>query len=351
MSIHSTLEPEAVTETEAGLRAWLSSGACQSSAGAFVAWLDLATGLAAYEYPEITGYALTYLAGLASLSADVLGISTAAADWLVGRLADGNLAARDGWDEEAVYLFDLAIIATGLVMIGRRIQVERYVDEGLRLSRYLRDEVSAKTLSPLGRGGPASTRDSWSTRGLAHLGKVVQPLLLAHELGDEASRPAAERLVETVKELQDDDGRIATHPEHPVMLHPHLYAAEGLYIWGQAVGDEDALERARAAVAWAWEQQLEQGGLPRSEAGEGEQTDATAQAVRLSLALGLPSAAADRGLARLVGLVRGSGEGRGLVYRPGSAALHLNTWSTLFGAQAFALAVPGAAPLDWRELV
>ena len=38
-------------------------------------------------------------------------------------------------------------------------------------------------------------------------------------------------------------------------------------------------------------------------------------------------------------------------YQPGSPDVHLNTWVTMFASQAVALAVPGAEPLRWDQLV
>src|SRR2546425_4589606 len=61
------LLPEALASLADGLRAWLCSGACLSPSGAFAAWVDHASGRRSFEYPEISGYALTYLAGLESL--------------------------------------------------------------------------------------------------------------------------------------------------------------------------------------------------------------------------------------------------------------------------------------------
>lgn len=45
------------------LRGWLGSGPIDSPTGAYFAWIEEGTGRAAFEYPEITGYALTYLMG------------------------------------------------------------------------------------------------------------------------------------------------------------------------------------------------------------------------------------------------------------------------------------------------
>jgi hypothetical protein len=344
------LDLESIAMAASGLRAWLCSGGCQSPNGAFVAWLDSATGRRAYDYPEITGYALTFLAGLATLSAADRVTGHRAADWLVHRLRAGNLAARDGWDNNSVYLFDLGMIASGLLTYGRRTHSHEYVESGRELARYLAEEVTVNGgISAVALTGPPSERDSWSTRGVPHLAKLSQAFLLA----DDTATPG--RLIEEVKRVQLPDGRIPTHPlQDEVMLHPHLYAAEGLWMWGSAVGDEEALECARRAVEWVWTLQLDEGGLPRSDVEDSpEQCDVTAQAVRLALVLNLRSTAVDRAVARMLELARSPGDGLGMPYNADgdSESDHLNTWVTLFSAQALALAVPGARPIAWTQLV
>lgn len=352
-------DPEVLAGTSAGLRAWVSSGACQSESGAFAAWFDLANGCRSYDYPEITGYALTYLSGRTSISEGERLAGHRAAEWLHERVRKGNLAARDGWDNDAVYLFDLGMMAAGLLSFGRRTEVERYLDTGRLLVGFLRDGTrSTRSISPVSRRGPRSERAGWSSRGVPHLAKLVQALLLADALADGTDRRVAARLIETVKRLQAADGRMRTdEDETTTMLHPHLYAAEGLWIWGRAADDDDALERAMMALEWAFEHQLERGGLPRFAAGGTrrgaacEQSDVTAQAVRLALVLGLRSSAVDRALTRLIEVARGDERGLGIVYQPDSPDIHLSTWATLFAAQALAMAVPGATPVAWEALV
>jgi len=338
-----------VAAAVAGLHEWLVSGLAQSTSGAFWAWYDLATGQPSFEYPEITGYALTYLGGLAALSARELAVGERAASWLVRRLDRGDLSARDGWDNGAVYFFDLAMIASGLLSFGRKIGAEKLIENGVRLATFLRHAVEQDpTLSPTSPSSSASGRRAWSTHGRAHLTKLVQPLLL---LEDDPG-PSPTTLIERVKRLQSDDGGIQTGPEPETMLHPHLYAAEGLWIWGTARGDREALERARAAVTWAWREQLPTGGFPRSAASPSpvEQSDVTAQALRLALVLGLESAEVDRAVVRLVDLTRGRAEGCGILYQPAGAHAHVNTCATLFAAQALASAIPGAPAIPWDHL-
>ena len=47
--------------TSGEIRRWLVRRA-RSTSGAVYAWVDAATGAPAFEYPEITGYALTFCA-------------------------------------------------------------------------------------------------------------------------------------------------------------------------------------------------------------------------------------------------------------------------------------------------
>ena len=336
--------------TAAGLRDWICSGACQSGAGAFVAWVDAGTGDFSYIYPEITGYALTYLAKRAELDRE-LEVGHRAARWLTDRVRVWRLAARDGWDNEAVYLFDLGMIATGLVAFGRRTGRESYIRAGEKLARFIERAVMAETISAVWPWGPPSYRANWSTKGSAHLAKLVQVLLVSGRI------EAAARLIECTKAAQRIDGSFPTDRSDPTtMLHPHLYAAEGLWIWGTAQGDSDALERGRAAVDWAWMHQLDEGGFPTSVTsclrnGSLEQLDVTFQAVRLALAYGERSEAVELAVARLVQTARECGGKLALPYRPTSGELHLNTWATMFGTQALELAQAGTPPLAWQELV
>ena len=167
------IDPEVVRWGADGLSRWISSGACQSSSGAFAAWVELASGEKAYDYAEITGYALTHLAARPELSDDEIAVGRRAGDWLVGRVQQRRLAARDGWDGDAVYHFDLGMISAGLQSFGRRYEEQRYVDTGLELVDLLDRELAAD-LGPVSAYGPKSERTNWSTRGIVHLAKLAQ---------------------------------------------------------------------------------------------------------------------------------------------------------------------------------
>ena len=338
------------------MRRWIGSGACQSPGGAFYAWVDETTGAPAFEYPEITGYALTYLAGRDGLTADEERAARRAAGWLLARLDAGDLTARDGWDEGAVYVFDLAMIATGLVAHGERLGDERALAGGVALAGMIQGELGpGGVLDSISRVSPAGSRrtGTWSTSGRAHLLKVVQCLLAAGAHGLDGAVEAAGAIVEGSRSLQAGDGRFTTVPgADEVMLHPHLYAAEGLWIWGTAQGDGEALARSRAAVEWAFGLQLESAGFPRSVAGGEaavEQSDVTSQALRLAALHGVAPKQAASARDRLAAILRKCAEGQALPYQPAAPVPHLNVWATLFAAQAFDVA--GGAGLAWPLFV
>lgn len=125
--------------TSGEIRRWLV-GRARSTSGAVHAWVDAATGVPAFEYPEITGYALTFWAAQSIATEDELEAGRQAAGWLGELVESGRLHAREGWDSNAVYNFDLAMMANGLLAFGVRHQPEA-VATGISLAAYLCDQI------------------------------------------------------------------------------------------------------------------------------------------------------------------------------------------------------------------
>lgn len=332
---------------------WLTGNGVQSDSGAFCAWRD-EDGLLAFEYPEITGYALTWLAGRPSLTAAGQEAGRRAARWLVERLAAGNRAAHDGWDEGAVYTFDLGMIAAGMISYGRRFDEAQTVERGELLAGELAKLALTNPFMPaVAPDGPPTGRpSSWSTAGRPHLAKCVQALMLIEEWD------AAAHLIADACTFQDPSGYFLTQPdEQIVMLHPHFYTVEALWMWGTARGDDDALERAHRATEWAWRHQLPAGGLPRMVALDEdtvapEQFDLTSQGVRAGLLTGAGLDRLEKAVSRLCTSALPLPDGAALPYQPQAESLHQNSWVSLFGAQALELAAqPGEVSLAWHELV
>ena len=345
------------SEVADGLRAWLASGAVQSPAGAFCAWKQSDTGNLAFEYPEITGYALTHLAQHEPTDAE-RAAGARAVGWLRERGSFVCLAARGEWDGQAVYNFDLAMIASGLMNFGRRTGDEEAPAAGAGLAEDLCTQHRAEGVLPSirARHRRPSARSAWSTEGFAHLVKTVQ-CLLVH--GGEEPRHVAGEIVEASRASQKPDGRFVTHPgDTETMLHPHLYAVEGLWMFAEVTGDEDARERAKAGVDWAWAHQLETGGfpcfVPISEPDEfaPEQFDATSQALRMAALLDIGGDGRAKAAARLAQVVRPDGEaGLALPHQPSVGPAHLNAWVSMFGFQALHVVQAGRAALPWHYLV
>lgn len=340
------------SQVVAGLRRWMAAGDCQSPSGAFYAWVDAASGEPAFEYPEITGYALTHFAAGDGEAAE-RDAGARAADWLMERLgAGGDLSAREDWDSEAIYNFDLGMISTGLLAFGQLHGESRWVEQGQALARRIAEQLSPSgELRSIDSDEPVSDRSAWSTEGGAHVIKLAQCLLAA------GLEEPARALISTAAAIQRDDGRFVTHPsDRETMLHPHLYATEGLWCFSEATGDQRALDRARRGAEWAFTQQLASGGLPRYvETGSGErgpeQLDATAQAVRMALLTGIRDERVDRAAARLAACAAGDDGKLSLPYQPELTPTHRNAWVTMFAAQALSLAESGARPLSWQLLV
>lgn len=348
-----------VPDLAAGLRSWLVSGAAQSPGGAFYAWLAEEDRAPSFEYPEITGYALTHLAGQLEPTPAEVEAGRRAGQWLLQRFAAEDASAHVGYDAEAVYTFDLAMISTGLLAFGTRFGLPKLRERGLRLAAAMCAEIEQTgRLESIAPSSPVPTsRSAWSTEGYAHLLKAVQCLLWAETLGASGHARAARTLVDHCVLSQQPDGRFITHPrDAETMLHPHLYAVEGLWMLGTALEDDTALRRARLGTEWVWSQQLPSGGFPRyvttgpAEPAP-EQMDLTAQAVRAAIMVDLRPQGLAAGVQRLGEVAVRDGGSLVLPYQPGAAVRHLNVWVTLFGAQAALVGLPDAPAVDWKALV
>nr|MDT0659375.1 hypothetical protein [Micromonospora sp. DSM 115978] len=349
--------------TGAALRDWLAHRAPQAPSGAYCGWLDGTTRLPSYPYPEITGYLLTLAAYGRWSPAEVPGPARAAA-WLASSVADGPLDCRPDRPGATVYLFDLGMIAQGLLRYGTHLGDQRLVDSGLAVVGEVRRHLPPDLawLHPIAGGGRPSP--TWSTAGTTHLLKLLLPLCTAAELGDRAAGRDADRIAASAHASLDPQGAppIVTCPGAEVVsLHAACYAAEGLWAYGQARHRPDATGRATEITRWVWRQQLPDGGFPGFVTNDGRavgdwQSDVLAQAVRLGLLTGVRVDGLDRAVAAIVASASADGPGTAIRYSPRSPLTHLNTWATMFAAQALDLHDPPSPEsprrqLAWRDLV
>jgi hypothetical protein len=343
----------------ASLRRWLSEGEIVSPSGAYYAWFDADTCNPAFEYPEITGYALTHLASQPDPTDAERRSAANAAHWLVERWRGGDRSARAGWDDGRVYYFDLAMEANGLLLAGSRFGINSAVDVGAEIVRVMVAEIAKTGYLPCLPEADGGARAGWSTQGVPHMGKALQSLLHARELLEDASSDldeAIKRVVQQTLDNQQADGRFVTDPsDEMTMLHPHLYAVEGLWCHAEATGDRASGAAAKAGATWVWDHQLSTGGLPRCVRLDGvtegvpEQHDLTAQAVRAAYLTETSVDQAARAADRLVDVATPRANAAALIYQPEAGQRHLNAWVSLFGAQA--LGIAASLPIAWQELV
>jgi hypothetical protein len=351
--------PSEVMATVAGIRAWLV-GRAQGGSGALYSWIDAVSGQPAFEYPEITGYALTHFAAQTACSDAEIAAGLSAGRWLCRLIDSDGLAARRNWDGHAIYNFDLGMISNGLLTFGSRLNQSNFVAAGLHVATGLRDQVRRYGwLESIDlASSPASTRSAWSTDGHVHLVKVAQCLLTADRLGLSGGAEAATQIIGRGLLELEPDGRFVTHSrECETMLHPHLYAVEGLSVHAFATGSASSAAAAQAATDWVWRHQLPTGGFPRyvatgTRAGEPEQFDTTAQAVRAAMLCGLRPVGLGAAVERLCAQAVATPAGCALPYRPDTAVVHENTWVSMFAAQALAsFCATDGVPFHWSHLV
>jgi hypothetical protein len=249
-------------------------------------------------------------------------------------------------------------MANGLLAFGDRYQSEA-VATGIRLAAYLRDQIARdgwlESLDP--DVSPRSRRSGWSTEGYVHLVKAAQCQLHAAALGLRDGVAAARAVVERGLKFMTPDGRFVTQPDGQVtMLHPHLYAVEGLWAFAEATGDDEIRDAARAAAEWVWRQQLPSGGFPRlwtanSQTAAPEQFDVTAQAIRAAALCGLDPEGLDRAVLRLTQCALKTPTGSAIPYQPEKENTHENAWVSMFAAQAYESALAGTPCFNWTTLV
>ncbi|MFI6527674.1 hypothetical protein [Streptomyces uncialis] len=343
------------------LSRWLASGATQAPSGAFCGWRDEETGELSAPYPEITGYILTFLTGAGPTAA---ARATDAANWLAARAEAGDFSARPEKTRGAVYTFDIAMIAHGLLRLGQATATPRLVDAGLTYADALVRAAAVHGPLPTVVSGtePGPLPAAWSTRGRVHLLKTVQALLAAADQGLPGAMRLATSLTDEAHTWQEPHA--FPPPTQPgstlVSLHALCYAAEGLWMWADRTGDTRALDRSRALTAWVWRQRLPAGGFPGfvdlaqgapTPVGE-RQSDVVAQALRLALLHRLPDADTAAEATLLSVDLRQVADGQAAIpYRPGAPERHLNTWASMFAAQALRLAADPHPSMNWQEFV
>jgi hypothetical protein len=222
----------------AAVARWLLEGPAQLGEGleaGGVAGIVDADGRAAYVYPEITGYYLQWLAWRAARYGEDSALACRAQSaqrWIGAWLGAASPpltrvhlgVAGDDWRNDAVFLFDVAMVLRGLgaaarwrllepspaIVAGVCAELDRLVDGDGHLEACVRH-----------RGDAMPAR--WSTRRGAFLAKAAAGILGAAETLD--AIPA--RLLDAASRTYDESLRLLVACPH-AETHPLLYAFEGV---------------------------------------------------------------------------------------------------------------------------
>ncbi|WP_328468175.1 hypothetical protein OHA21_51090 [Actinoplanes sp. NBC_00393] len=352
---------------------WLVESGVQHPDGGFAAWYDTERHDHPYLYAEITGYLTTLFCQVYARTGDPRhrAAAVAAGDWLE-RTADGPTGAfrclvplHDGpfaAKKDLVYAFDTGVIVNGLANLYRITGDDRHLKTAVRAADWLtgtaqRPDGAFRPIWDAATGTFAPEADDWSWQPGGYHTKVALGLANLAELTGRADyRDAAIRACEYACAIQAGDGSIG-HPDG-IHVHPHEYAAEGLWAVGLLLDRPDFVAASRRATEWLLSLQREDGTVPRFvRAGtpvHAERVDVQAQALRLASLHGLPGRLAEL-TAHVAGQqaetddVRSRGGWWFGRLSDGEPVPHVNVWVTAFAVQALDLRDGGT--LEPRFLV
>jgi hypothetical protein len=330
------------------LQQHLLSGPAQLTAGpqrGGVAGTLSTAGEALYVYGEITGYYLHWLASLNTDRAARAAKAHAAQAWLQQYLAMSPWpptrlylnGQHPDWRNQVLFAFDLAMIAGGLARCAHAQLVELKPALLQSLSHWLQQFSGDDQLKVIvNKGAVTDLPQRWSSVGGPFTAKTASRILL---LAKQAPLPAP--LVSQCHAQLEHYAALADQFP-PEMLHPTLYALEGVLLADQCADLKTAqgLERLLALLA-------DDGSLPEAlDSTTVRRNDIVAQALRLALLLEHrlgDTQRFDRAIHKLAGRLCSQVQTHGvqadgtLGFAPGQTTA--NTWCAMFAEQALRLYV------------
>ena len=361
-----------IEETIELAKSWLLYSGIQNESdnpkidGGFNSWYDPKKKIYPYIYSEITGYALTILSYLYHLQPEeiLLKRSKKAASWLMNQAAHQSGAVKTRYyfgktQDKAdfskqvgtLYTFDTGVVLFGICHLYQITKEKKYLDYAQKLTSFLlsmrKPGGSFYAFFDPKKKKKVDVPDKWSTQSGAFHAKLALGLLALFGLTkDKTYKEAAEGICDWALSLQKSDGRFVTFKDtSDTHLHPHCYAAEGLYYAGKFLGKDNYLQAAKKAAEWALSGQMKNGGIPsmfyqKSGWGRWERTDELAQVLRIGV---LSNGATKEKLSKLVKRIltfqskskdKHLNGGMKYGYEEGKKLSHVNPHCTVFTLQA-----------------
>jgi len=341
---------------------WLLSSGIQSKAGGFHSWYDLEKKDHSYLYSEITGYGITALLFLSELLKDKKIIKKAekAAEW-IERIAihpcggvrtrlykeDSRADAAYSFSGARIFSFDTGMVLYGLISLYKVTNKKRHLDIATKLGDFIIDKMqnSDGSLSPIYDANIEELIepcDKWSSQSGAFGAKVSMGITdLYRVTKKEKYKEASLKLCNHAISLQDKSGRFITDRlSGSTHVHPHSYAAEGLWYTGTCLDEDKFIRSARGATEWIFNH-LASSGINElyspieNSFNDFMRTDILAQSMRLGIIFSIKEK-----IEKLKDLLMGyqytsGGQRGGFLYSVDDK--HLNSWCSMFALQALAL--------------
>jgi len=319
--------------------AWLRSEDVIRHDGAVMSWVN--EKHPGYPYPEIAGYMLSHLAFSED---DTAALRNRVARHLMTDLTPNGSVGRGGTE----YVFDSAMVLAGLLaheQNGGLLPDPRMVD---RLYDYICTRLSQRVGLD---GTPENPTTHWSQSYGVHLVKTVIALSAYDANRGTDTSVTIEQLLTDLLPLFEPmrrGGRFHVNSRSDVTYtHAHCYAIEGMLVL-EGRGRTGLRKWIDDGAVWLASVQQGDGGVPAEHDSNGPRmqahTDCTAQAVRIWTCADPERFAhsIDLGVEFLMNLSSGGG----IRYQVGSD--DINTWATIFGAQAIEWAAGGG---KWQCLI
>jgi hypothetical protein len=320
---------------------WLTGPDVIRPDGTVASWVNPAHP--GYAYPEIAGYMLSYLAQHGRATAE---LRNRVARHLATDMTPSGAVGRNGTE----YVFDSAMVLAGLIA---HVKAGGLLPEADMLDRLHEFMVSRLTRRVGIEGAAEAPATHWSASYGCHLLKSVISLTAYNDLNSYSGQDqmrAAPRIVETL--LDDllplfDGARFHVNGESDATYtHAHCYALEGLLTL-DGRGRRGLRQIIERGAEWLADIQTADGGVPSGYVADvlsPAHADCTAQSVRIWTCVDPERFAPSiRGAKTFLKSLTVDG---GIRYRPGSE--DINTWATIFGAQALDFAANGGR---WEWLI
>lgn len=349
------------------IKNWLLNSGIQSQEGGFYAWQNMEDNSLSYLYSEITGYAITTMCFLYSITKDNAYINSAkrAAQWIMQDALDqsGGVLTRKyvkdpvghySFERGNIYSFDCAMVAFGLLKLYKITGDAACLKCAEKIIGFLNDKMlkSDGLYYPIFDTRSALVQEDgkkWSTQsGSFHCKLALSLCELADIKNDPSYNVKAKRLIDSSISCFYKKERFVTNAlDDTSHMHPHSYALEGMLYYAYKRKDDGYKDIIEKAFNWVVGLQDKNGGFPTQIFGDGkpdiagQRSDIQAQILRISYFI-KSCLNRERLLERMLELQNVSWDYKGgFIFgadKDGSFKKHSNAWCSMFALQALYLA-------------